>query len=165
MWTLLLLTIAAATDIRTGKVRNWLICLGMISGALFRIWELGIRGLFLSAMQIIFPVIVLFLLFLMRALGAGDIKLFSMLGSIWNFRILCYCMFFSFLTGAVISLMKLLYQKNLFVRLHYFCRYIKISLETGKMNVYDWQSDGKQNTIYFSVAILIGFCITLGVVD
>lgn len=160
----MLLMTAAATDITSGRISNRLICLGIGTGFAFQIWESGGRGLILSVIQMFIPVVVLFLLFLMRALGAGDIKLFSMIGSIWNLKILCCCMIFSFLTGAVLSLLKLLYQKNLFTRLKYFCRYVWNCLGTGHILVYDRHSDGKQNTIYFSTAVLAGFCITMGVV-
>lgn len=163
-WTLLLLTIAVATDITSGRISNRLICLGIVTGFFFRIWESGARGLFSSVIQIIIPVVVLFLLFLMRALGAGDIKLFSMIGSIWSFQVLYYCMIFSFLVGAVLSLVRLLYQKNLFTRLIYFCRYVQEAFETRSIKTYDRQSDGKQNIIHFSIAIMTGFCITMGVI-
>lgn len=164
MWTLLLLMTAVATDVTSGRVSNRLIGLGMVTGIYFQIWESGIRGLFLSVIQIILPVIVLFLLFLMRALGAGDIKLFSMIGSIWNLEITFYCIIFSFLAGAVFSLTKLLYQKNLFARLRYFCHYIQLCCLNKSILLYNRHSDGKQNTIYFSISILIGFCITMGVI-
>lgn len=156
--------IAVATDITSGRISNRLICLGLGTGFFFQIWESGMEGILWFILQIIIPVIVLFLLFLMQALGAGDIKLFSMIGAIWNLKVLCYCMIFSFLTGAVFSLAKLIYQKNLFTRLIYFFQYIWGSLVKGRMEVYDSQSDGKQNIIYFSPAIFAGFCITMGVI-
>ena len=148
-------------DIRKGRISNRLICLGIVSGILIRIWESGVEGLVLSVVQIFIPVIVLFLLFLMRALGAGDIKLFSVIGSIWNLKVLCSCMFFSFVAGAVMSLGKLLYHKNLFARLEYFCRYVQECFFTKSIGVYRRQSDGKQNIIYFSIAVFVGFCITM----
>ena len=108
--------------------------------------------------------IVLFLLFLMRALGAGDIKLFSVIGSMWSLEVLCYSIIFSFLTGALFSFVKLLYQRNLLARLIYFCRYMQDCFLTKSIGHYNRQSEGKQNIIYFSSAILVGFCITMGVV-
>ena len=119
----------------------------------------------LFLIQVIFPVIVLFLLFLMRALGAGDIKLFSIIGAIWNLKVLGYCMFFAFVTGAVFSLIKLVYQKNLFKSLNLFFQYVQVSLQEGKVISYDRVCDGKQNIIYFSIVILIGFCITILVME
>ena len=99
----------------------------------------------------------------MRALGAGDIKLFSIIGAIWNLKVLGYCMFFAFVTGAVFSLIKLVYQKNLFKSLNLFFQYVQVSLQEGKVISYDRVCDGKQNIIYFSIVILIGFCITMEV--
>ncbi len=157
------MTTAVATDVTSGRIGNRLIGLGILTGFFFQIWESGIKGLFLSALQIVFPVIVLFLLFLMRALGAGDIKLFSMIGSIWNLKILCCCIVWSFLTGAVLSLIKLLYQRNLTARLGYFFRYGGRCLRERRILAYRQPSDGKQNTISFSIAILAGFVITMGV--
>lgn len=165
LWTLGLLLVAVAMDFRTGKVRNWLICLGVVSGILLQTWELGIRGLCLSVAQMIFPVIILFLFFLMRALGAGDIKLFSMIGSLWDWKTLCDCMLFSFLVGGVASLALLLRQKILFARLMNFGRYVRETLQTGKIGVYERHADGKRVTLHFSIAIFMGFCITLGVVN
>ena len=158
MWTLLLLVIAVITDMRAGRISNRLICLGIATGFFVQIWESGYWGLILSVLQIFFPVIVL------HALGAGDIKLFSVIGSIWNLKVLCYCMFFSFVTGAIISLGKLLYQKNLFARLIYFFQYIGRCLGAKSILIYREQSEGNQNIIHFSVAILAGFCITMGVI-
>ncbi len=155
---------AVVMDVRTGRISNRLICLGMAAGFFSQIWESGYRGLILSVIQIFFPVIVLFLLFLMHALGAGDIKLFSMIGSIWNLKVLCWCMVCSFVTGAVISLIKLLYQKNLFPRLIYFFQYMKKCRRAKSILIYREQSEGNQNIIHFSISILTGFCITMGVI-
>ena len=160
----MLLAAAVITDMKEGRISNRLICLGIVTGFFVQIWESGYRGLILSVLQIFFPVIILFLLFLMHALGAGDIKLFSVIGSIWNLKVLCYCMLFSFVTGAIISLVKLLYQKNLFARLIYFFKYIVRCLGAKRILIYREQSEGNQNIIHFSVAILAGFCITMGVI-
>lgn len=157
----MLLLIAVSTDIRTGRISNRLVCFGLGTGLIFQIWESGSRGMFVFLIQVIFPVIILFLLFLMRALGAGDIKLFSVIGGIWNFKVLAYCMFFAFLTGAVFSFFKLVYQKNLFLSLKHFFQYVQVSLQEGKIMEYERRCDGKQNIICFSIAIFIGFCISM----
>lgn len=162
--TLLLLLTAAVTDIRSCRISNRLICLGLMSGLIFQIWESGMGGSIIFVLQVFFPVVVLYLLFLMRALGAGDIKLFSVVGGIWNLKVICYCMVFSFLAGAVVSLGKLLFYKNLGTRLRYFCRYVRLSLAAKRIDTYDRGTSEKETIIHFSVAILIGFLITMGVV-
>lgn len=164
MCTLLLLLAAAVTDVRSGRISNRLICLGLMSGLIFQIWESGWRGSVLFVIQVFFPVIVLYLLFLMRALGAGDIKLFSVVSGIWSLKVICCCMVFSFLAGAVVSLGKLLFYKNLGTRLRYFCHYVQLSLTAKNIGTYDRGTSEKETIIHFSVAILIGFLITMGVV-
>lgn len=133
-------------------------------GLIFQIWESGVRGFIIFVIQVLFPVIMLFLLFLMRALGAGDIKLFSVVSGIWNLKVICYCMFFSFLAGAVVSLGKLLFYKNLRARLRYFCFYVWLSLTERHIGPYDRGISEKETIIHFSVAILVGFFITIGVI-
>ena len=107
------LVMAVVTDFKEMRISNRLIASGLFWGLALRVMAEGYAGIAHFLMNISIPVILLFLFFQLRALGAGDIKLFSMIGSIWNLKLLCYCMIFSFLTGAVFSLLKLLYQKNL----------------------------------------------------
>lgn len=70
----------------------------------------------------------------------------------------------AFLTAAVLSLGKLIYQKNLLVRLRVFGSYLQQIMITGEIAKYPRESNGKQNIIHFSVAILIGFFIACEVV-
>lgn len=164
MCTLLLLLTAAVTDLCSGRISNRLIGLGLTMGLAVQIWESGWSGFILFVIQVLFPVIVLFLLFLMRALGAGDIKLFSVVSGIWNLKVICYCMFFSFLAGAIVSLGKLLFYKNLRARLQYFCFYVWLSLTEKQIGAYDRGRSEKETIIHFSVAIFIGFLISIGVI-
>lgn len=162
--TLLLLSTAVWMDIRSWRISNRLIISGLVLGFLVQIWEYGIRGMGIFIRNVSIPVILLYLLFLMRVLGAGDIKLFSVISSIWNLKITCITIAAGFLTAAVISLCKLIYQRNLFSRLIVFWEYAGRILATGKLETYPRESQGKQNFIHFSVAILIGFFIAYEVV-
>lgn len=98
----------------------------------------------------------------MHALGAGDIKLFSVISSCIGLGGLLKTIIYSFLVGAVFSLIIIIRNKNLYSRIAYFSSYIKTTLYTKSITKYDYESDGKQNYIHFSVAIFIGFIIYLG---
>ncbi|MGN0140937.1 MAG: prepilin peptidase [Roseburia sp.] len=128
------LTVAVVTDCQSGKISNRLIALGLATGLMFRILGEGYIGIVHFLVNTSVPVILLFILFQMRALGAGDIKLFSVIGSFVTIRQLCYVVAASFIVGAVIGAGKLAYQK-LFLRI---CR-------------------GKKTIIHFSIPILIGY--------
>ncbi|MFP3155726.1 A24 family peptidase [Lachnospiraceae bacterium ZAX-1] len=151
-------------DVKTGRISNRLICFGLSSGCLIQIYDLGMKGIFIFLLNVSLPVIFLFLLFQMHALGAGDIKLFSVIGSIFNLKVTVWCILASFVVGAVFAICKLIYNQNLMARLLYFCGYMQDFLETKVLKKYDGQSDGKQNYIHFSIPILIGYLIMLEVV-
>ncbi len=113
--TLTLLTVlvlAVVEDFREMKISNRLIAFGLILGLALRIMGEGGAGIVHFLVNISIPVILLFLLFQMRALGAGDIKLFSVAGGFLTMRQLLYVMLAAFFSAALIGLGKLLYQKK-----------------------------------------------------
>ena len=50
-------------------------------------------------------------------LGAGDIKLFSVIGGFTNLKTLTDCVLAAFVAGAVIAVLKMLYMSNLRISL------------------------------------------------
>ena len=161
---LMLLFLAALSDIRTSQISNRLILAGLSMGILFRLWEEGPFGIFKFFIYVTVPIIVLFFLFLMRVLGAGDIKLFSMIGGIWGLQVLCTTIAVSFLAAAVMSLGKILFHKNLILRLRVFRGYMREVLTSGRLLKYPQEFQGGQHIIHFSIAILIGYAIAMEVV-
>ena len=77
-----LLCFAVYTDMTRTKISNRLIVSGLILALIFRIAEEGGSGALVYMMNISIPVIFLYVLFQLHALGAGDIKLFSMIGAV-----------------------------------------------------------------------------------
>ena len=161
---LLLLIMAVWMDIRTNKISNRLILGGLAMGFFFQVLESGLGGAGVFLINVSIPVILLFLLFLMRALGAGDIKLFSVVGGICGFQWLFLTMAASFLVGACMSLCKMAYHRSLIARLAVFGNYVRQSLAEGRILKYPQEPEGKQHIIHFSIAILIGYGITMGVI-
>ena len=133
--TLTLLTVlvfAVAADFREMRISNRLIASGLMMGLTLRILGEGGAGIVHFLVNISIPVILLFLLFQLRVIGAGDIKLFSVAGGFLSMRQLLY------VTAAVIGLGKLLYQKRM-------------------AGIF-----GNQRTlIHFSAMILIGYFIVV----
>lgn len=145
-----------------GRISNRLIIPGLLTGFIRNLAESGWRGSIYFLIQISVPVLIFFLLFLMHALGAGDIKLFSVIGSCIGIEGLLKVIVYSFFVGAGSSYFVLIRNQNFYARMAYFFHYVKTSLCTKSIARYDYQSDGKQNFIHFSVAILIGFFMYLG---
>lgn len=101
-------TVAAITDIRFQKISNRLIVLGLGIALIRRLLLEGGPGLLAGVIQISLPVIFLYLFYLIGALGAGDIKLFSLVGGFVNLKELVVCVAAAFVIGAVWSLIRLI---------------------------------------------------------
>lgn len=76
-----LLLAAVICDMKTYRVPNYLNAVGCITGVLYSVLTQGIRGLGHSLLGIGIPVVLLFVLFRWKVVGAGDIKLLSAIGS------------------------------------------------------------------------------------
>ena len=109
LFAYVLVLIAVGMDLKCMRISNRLILVGMGMALIQRLISEGISGVLTGVFQIFFPVIVLYLLFLIGALGAGDIKLFSVIGGFVNFKILVWCMIYAFIVAAVFSAGKILY--------------------------------------------------------
>lgn len=157
----MILTVAVISDCRSDKIPNALIIAGLGCGI---IWRIGICGhtWYQVALGIGCPVVLFFLLFLMHALGAGDIKLFSVIGCFWPFQDLISCMVLSLVAGAVISISKLLIHGQLVKGLSCFYHYLRQINQTKKIEKYPGR-DIKSRQMHFSAAIYVGFFLTIGV--
>lgn len=160
---LVLLFLAAVSDIRTSQISNRLILAGLSIGFFFRLWEEGPIGIFTFFIHVTVPIIVLFILFLMRVLGAGDIKLFSVISGICSFREWIVCMAAAFLIGAILAAVRMIYLKNLNLRILCLGIYIRTILTERSFFPYPFGAKEQENTIHFSIAILIGYFVSLGV--
>ncbi len=130
-----LVMIAVGMDLKCMRISNRLILVGLGIAFVQRLLGEGVSGVLTWAFQISIPVIVLYLLFLVGILGAGDIKLFSIIGGFVDFKILFWCVIYSFLFAAILSL-------GLF--LYYAIKERRIGL----------------HKMHFSVAILFGLAIS-----
>ena len=165
---LVLLVLAAAVfDFYGGKIPNILVAAGCCYGMVRLLYGQNV----LNALPgIIFPVIVLFPLYKIGTIGAGDIKLLSMLGFYFNFMETMFCIFLSFVLGAVISIISFIRYENFFERMTYLFSYLKECFYMGHFRYYYLDSKGKQIShltedkskihlaipIFFSVLLHVG---------
>ena len=156
MLLLCLLVLAAVEDVRSGKVSNRLIATGLMTGVFVQIYERRVCGVYYFLGNISIPVILLYLLFQMRVLGAGDIKLFSMLGSLLTFQELCRCLIYTFFVAGAGSILFLAADKRRWQRLQYAVWYLLLFLHSGKIKRYEPPYKSEQFSFAFSVPVLAG---------
>lgn len=156
----LLLVISVAGDIRSYKINNITVATGLAAGLILNLLYGGPGGLASSILAAVVPAILLIVLFALRMLGAGDIKLFCAIGAIMGIPFILYAMAYSFLAGGLMALAVMLARGNMKQRLRHIAAYLKTCFLTGKFSPYTEfgdKSDGAK--FHFSLAIAAGCVI------
>ncbi len=101
-----LLVTAAICDFRSFRIPNWLTVGGLVFGTIYTIvvppvpgagWQFPVTGVLLGFLSM-FP------FYLMRAVGAGDVKLMAMAGAFLGWYDTLFALFFSFVVGGVAAI-------------------------------------------------------------
>ena len=127
---------AIVYDLRFRKIPNRLILIGLGTGMFRRVYLEGGTGVLTGLISFLLPILFLYFFFLLGALGAGDIKLFSIVAIFLNAKQILWCGLWMFVIGGIWSFLCVIH--NL------LCR--------NREHI---------ETIPFSVAILGGLVITM----
>lgn len=152
---------AVCMDIIQERVANEWIFLFWGLGIVYQLVSKGLEGLpvFLGGAGI--PILCLFILYMFRMLGPGDIKVLSALGGFMGIAPILKCMAVSFFIGAVISLAILIANGNFVQRLWYFTNYISQLIQTKQRRPY-YRPGKQEENIHFTVPMLIGVILFAG---
>ena len=157
-----LVVVAISEDCCSKTISNRLIVLGLMLGMGFSVWGCGISCVAQFLLSITFPVISLYLLFRAGILGAGDIKLFSVIGSFIGFRGLLSCMGWACLAGGVIAFLILLWSKRVRKGLRRGFAYVGKLAAGEKLTYEEFEREvGSFERMHASIPIGIGLLITL----
>lgn len=162
---LFLLLLSALADLKTDRIPNGFIFLGIMIGVTGSLLSgrsfLGLLASVFSAFFLMYP------LFKTGVLGAGDVKLFVMTASFLPVRESMSILAGAFVIGAVFSLGKLITERNGRERFQYFFSYLYDVRRTGHWKIYG--EDLKQdyytyckNKIHFAVSILFSVVCKMG---
>lgn len=157
--TAVILAAAITGDILRYRISNAVTAAGLIAGISFNFLTGGTAGILTAFAGAVLPAVLLFVLFALRMLGAGDIKLFCAIGAVMGAMFVTYAMIFSFLAGGVMALGIMLARGNLKSRLRFFAVWVKAMFLSQAFIPYtDFgdKSDGAK--FHFSPAIAAGCC-------
>ena len=116
LWTLLtqprtgillaLLATAAYTDVRSYRIPNWLTGFGVVAGLLLSMWNVKapLHELLSAFGGIAVGLFVLLPLYLVRMMGAGDVKLMAMVGAFLGLPGTLYALAFVLVTGGLVAI-------------------------------------------------------------
>jgi prepilin peptidase CpaA len=145
-------------DFTTGKVKNIWILIGLIVGILLQI-VVEKKSIIEICAGAIVPFLILIGVFAIGGIGAGDVKLFSVIGVFIGVKGVFYCIIVSLVLGAIFSLGKILIHRKSFNYFHNFCQYLSSFYQTKKIQLYQKE---KANTIHFTLPIFISVVIYMG---
>ena len=153
---------AVCMDLKQQKVDNLWILFGWIAGIGYRFYQLQLRGIPLFFVGSVVPIAVLYWLFYFRMIGAGDIKLLSVIGGFIGPDLVIMCIGWSFVFGAMLSVLILALCDNLIERILYFIDYWKTLLRTKKIVSYR-KAGTRMEHIHFTVPIFMSVLLIVSV--
>ncbi len=164
--TLLLFTAAAAVkDRQCARIPNALIFIAACNGVILQLCMHGGSGLLKAAMGAAIPLILCGWLFALAMLGAGDLKLLMAVGVYTGPVGMLEVLFLALISGAVLSLAKILKYGIFRERMRYFFNYVQ-QMISGRREPYmdmAYPQKSEKWTIHFAVPVFMAVVIFLAV--
>lgn len=144
------------TDIKGYKIKNKVVLPAIIMGLVYGL----ICSSFLDSLYGMLIPLVLFPLYALKMLGAGDVKALCAIGAVVGFKLSVMTMLLTFVSGGVIALGFMLFNKNFVERFQNLFNYLKMSFITKKIDKYNYGGSEK-SYFRFSFAITTGTILAI----
>lgn len=128
----------------------------IVAGAVFNILSIDQSNFLNSILGLFAPFIVLMPLYILKMLGAGDIKLFCSIGFLLGGKDVLYSIMYSYLFGFVIAIFIMLTRGNFAVRFNRLYNYLKYSILTTTLLPYDDFNIEPDGRMHFTIPIAMG---------
>lgn len=145
-------------DFATGKVSNKLILVGLLLSFIFTV-IVNQHSIMYYFLGIFLPFLVLLIIFVIGGIGAGDVKLFAVIGGFIGYQGVLQCIIVSFIFGAIIAMFKLLMQRNLIKTFSNIGLFLFGIFQSKKIQTFERE---KSNTIHFTLPILFSVLCYVG---
>lgn len=164
---ILLLIVSVIMDFKYDRIPNGIIVFGTVIGIFFRFVENGWHGIYSAGLAILISFCILYPLFCIGGIGAGDVKLLLMTGSFFSADMQLRVIMISFIIGALLSIEKMISEDNFKERMQYLFSYLMDVLRTGQWKLYGENpcTDShkyKSNKIHFALPIFFSVMLGLG---
>ena len=157
------LMIACYFDYQKSRIPNLLVIPLFLAGMGECLFRQGAAEGFFFCGRGICVMLLLYPLFKIGVLGAGDIKLYGVCAGYIPGKSFLYFFFVSMLIAAIFSLIKLIKESNVLERVSYLCQYIGDVVRTGAFGLYmENERERKRCGICMAGPILFSVCLYLG---
>ena len=104
---------AAVIDVQQQRIPNWLTYPGIVTGIFLRSIFFGWKGLLAALAGCVFAGGVMFLFYLLRAMGAGDVKLLAAVGSLVGPQHAVEVLLATAVAGGLLALLVAFFKRQL----------------------------------------------------
>lgn len=158
-----MLGIACYYDYRKGRIPNWLVLVIMIVGCVNQFLTGGSTSGIQFFLKICGVIILLLPVYRIGALGSGDVKLYGVCAGYLPSEKFLFFLFFSLLIAAILSLIKMVREKNTIDRMIYFFEYVEEVIRSGEWYLYiENERERRSVSICLAGPILASFLLHLG---
>jgi prepilin peptidase CpaA len=152
----ILLLASSVSDLRSYRIPNYFIVSGWLTGLAFRLYRMGVSGLGSGMICIVTGIVLLLPLYLLKAAGAGDVKLLSVICGMYGVEFWLKTVAVFGVLAAVVSMVHMIRKKSLHYRFTYLFHYIF----AGSREVYyDPVRDGREMTIPLAPVLTMAYYI------
>lgn len=158
------------TDYKELRIPNKLTLLGLCTGLLVSIISGVMKGSFYSVLYAmsawvvgILPAFILMPFYILKMIGAGDIKFFSAIGSMVGWKCSFIVIIISFIASGMLGVIVLIHRRIFTARMCVVVRYIKLCFFTRSIMTYDSAESGNEPSgrFAFSYGITIAVMVVL----
>ena len=150
-------------DYRSTRIPNWLIWLIFLYGLGWHYRDAGGGGLTEALLNCLLVLILLYPLFKVGAVGAGDVKLYSVTAGCLSGQVVPCFLIYSLLIAAIISLLKMILVRNAKERFYYLCMYLVDICRNGRFQLYfENETNKRKASICLSGPIFLSVLLGLG---
>lgn len=143
-------------DIRHYRIPNWLNISGILAGVFYHLIVNQMAG-FLDAMfGMLAGGLLMLLLYIFKAIGAGDVKLFAAIGAICGILFTLYSMMYSIVFAGIIALLILLFTRTFLVSMTLAFLHIYESIKKKSLTPMDEFKQELSNRYPFIYAVIPG---------
>lgn len=163
MWMLLcVLLVAAIVDIFWLRIPNLCIITGICLGVGYQLWLGKASQIGFTALQVVVVFFVLYPFYLCKGLGAGDIKLFIMIGCFLNTQEYVRCLVVTMLLAGACAIVKMVCFVQGRERLRYLISYCRKAALTGAVDTYEVDKTDTRKIIRLSVPAVCSVLMLMG---
>jgi prepilin peptidase CpaA len=160
VWAAVFLFLAVEYDVRSLRIPNWLTGGGIAAALVLALATRGAVGLGYALVGAGVALVALFVPFLLRWLGAGDVKAMMVLGALWGHELVLPTLFWMLIAGGVLAIALLIARGELRDLCIRWARSAWITLSSGRPTFFAAApGSAAGGGLPFAVAIGIGASI------